>query len=88
MPNVLFITSHGCTPCLRVKRILNELQTQMSNLAVEEVEYTSGPGTKLSMENDIQYPPAVFLDGNLIAKGKIDVEMMIKAIRENSWRQN
>jgi len=55
----------------------------MSNLAVEEVEYTSPSGAKLSMENNIQYPPAVFLDGKLIAKGKIDADSMIKSIHES-----
>lgn len=84
MPNVLLITSLGCTPCLRVKRILKELQVEMPNLIVEEVDYTSTSGVTLSMENDIQYPPAVFLDGKLIAKGKIDANSVIKAIRECS----
>jgi glutaredoxin len=83
MSKVLLITSYGCTPCLRVKRILKELQAEMSNLAVEEVEYTSPSGAKLSMENNIQYPPAVFLDGKLIAKGKIDADSMIKSIHES-----
>lgn len=83
MPNVVLVTSYGCTPCLRVKRILNELQTKMPNLTVKEVDYTSASGVKMSIENGIQYPPAVFLDGNLIAKGKIDAESVIKAIRES-----
>ena len=84
MPNVLLITSYGCTPCLRIKRILKELQSDMPELAVKEVEYTSESGVKLSIENSIQYPPAVFLDGKLIAKGKIDVDTMIEIIRESN----
>ncbi len=84
MPNVLLVTSLGCTPCLRVKRILKELQTEMPNLAVEEVEYTSASGAKLSIENSIQYPPAVFLDGKLIAKGKIDADSMARLIRDSN----
>lgn len=82
MPNILLITSYGCTPCLRVKRILKELQTEIPNLVVEEVEYKSAPGAKLSIENSIQYPPAVFLDGKLIAKGKIDADKLTSIIRE------
>ncbi len=84
MPNVLLVTSYGCTPCLRVKRILKELQTEMPNLTVEEVEYTSASGAKLSIENSIQYPPAVFLDGKLIAKGKIDADSMAQLIRKGN----
>ncbi|MGD0423907.1 MAG: thioredoxin family protein [Candidatus Bathyarchaeia archaeon] len=86
MPNILLVTSYGCTPCLRVKRILKELQAEMPNLAVEEVEYTSASGAKLSIENGVQYPPAVFLDGKLISKGKIDADTMTKTIRETQWK--
>lgn len=81
MPNVLLVTSYGCTPCLRVKRILTELQAEMPTLRVEEVEYKSESGAKLSIENGIQYPPAVFVNGKLFAKGKIDAESMVKMIR-------
>ena len=84
MPNVLLVTSYGCTPCLRIKRILKELQALMPNLTVEEIEYTSMAGAKLSIENSIQYPPAVFLEGKLIAKGKIDADTMTKSIRESN----
>lgn len=82
MPDVVLVTSYGCTPCLRVKRILKELQTQMPDLAIEEVEFTSPSGSQLSLQNGILYPPAVFLDGKLLAKGKIDAEKMVAAIRE------
>jgi len=82
VPNVLLLTSYGCTPCLRVKRILKELQAEIPNLCVEEVEFKSISGSKLSIENNVLYPPAVFLDGKLLVKGKIDAEKMITAIRE------
>jgi predicted thioredoxin/glutaredoxin len=81
VPNVMLLTSYGCTPCLRIKRILNELQAEMPNLCVEEVEFKSASGSKLSFENSVLYPPAVFLDGKLLVKGKIDAEKMIAAIR-------
>lgn len=82
MPKVLFVTSFGCTPCLRVKRILRELQTEMTSITVEEVEFTSPAGSRLAIENGILYPPAVFLNGQLLAKGKIDAEVMIARIRK------
>jgi len=83
VPNIMLLTSYGCTPCLRVKRILNELQGEMPDLCVQEVEFKSASGATLSLKNDVLYPPAVFLDGKLLAKGKIDVEKMIVAIRES-----
>ena len=84
MPSILLVTSLGCTPCLRVKRILKGLQAEMPNLTLEEVDYKSPPGVKLSIENSIQYPPAVFLDGKLIAKGKIDADSVVRMIRTSN----
>ena len=83
MPNVMLLTSYGCTPCLRVKRILNELQVEMPDLCIQEVEFKSVSGTNLSVKNNVLYPPAIFLEGRLLAKGKIDAEKVIAAIRES-----
>lgn len=82
MTKVLLVTSLGCTPCLRVKRVLNELQAAMPQIEVEEVEFSDSLGTKLAIENSIAYPPAVFVDGVLIAKGKIDSDKMLMTIRQ------
>ncbi len=81
MVNIKLLTSEGCTPCVRVKRILKELQVKFPDITVEEVEFSSSIGTKLAIENNIAYPPAVFLDDKLTAKGKIYAEQMIAAIR-------
>ena len=78
------MTSLGCTPCLRIKRLLRELQAEMPNLTFEEVEFASPTGSKLAIENGILYPPAVFLNGKLIAKGKIDAEAMAARIRKTN----
>ena len=82
------MTSLGCTPCTRMKRILNELKKEMSDLAIEEIEFGSPAGSKLAMENGILYPPAVFVDGTLIAKGKIDADEMVASIREVNGVRN
>jgi thiol-disulfide isomerase/thioredoxin len=80
----MLLTSVGCTPCIRVKHILSELQTEFPDIAIEEVDYTSNAGSKLAIENNIAYPPAVFLDGKLVAKGKILAEQIIAAIQDRS----
>ncbi len=54
----------------------------MPNLTVEEVEFTSPAGSKRAIENGILYPPAVFLNGQLVAKGKIDADAMVAQIRK------
>jgi len=81
MSQLLLLTSQGCTPCLRVKRMLSELQAKSPEVSIEEVEYTSNAGSKLAIENNIAYPPAVFLDGKLIAKGKIYAEQITSALK-------
>jgi len=61
---------------------------EMPALFVEEIDFTSPAGSKLAFDNNILYPPAVFLDGKLIAKGKIYVEKMIPTIREHNGGQS
>lgn len=81
MVRVLLVTSEGCKPCTRVKRVLSELQANMPDLAVEEVNYYSPAGSKLAVENSITYPPAVFIEGTLFEKGKIHTDEMVALIR-------
>lgn len=81
MPHVLMLTSLGCTPCVRVKRILTELQSEFPGISIEEVQLTSPEGSKLAIENNVTYPPAVFIDGKLIAKGKIFADQLAIAIQ-------
>ncbi len=81
------MTSEGCTPCLRVKRILAELRAGMPDLTVDEIDFRSAAGSKLAIDNGILYPPAVFLDGKLIGKGKIRAETLIAAIRPGNGDQ-
>lgn len=81
---VLLVTSEGCKPCSRVKRILNELQQDIPSLDVEMVEFASPSGSKVAMENGILYPPAVFIEGRLFAKGKVDTDQMAATIRSMS----
>ena len=82
MVRVLLVTSDGCKPCTRVKRVLRELQVDMPDLTVEEVDYYSSAGSKLAVENSITYPPAVFIEGVLFEKGKIHTDDMVSSIRK------
>lgn len=88
MTNVQVLTSEGCTPCLRVKRIVKELQAEIGNVTVEEIDFTSPTGSKMSIENNITYPPAVFVDGKLAAKGKIYAEQLVAAIRAGNGSES
>ena len=81
MTNVQVLTSEGCAPCLRVKRIVKELQVEIGNVTVEEVDFASPTGSRMAIENNVAYPPAVFVGGKLVAKGKIYPEQLAAAIR-------
>lgn len=64
-----------------MKRILKELQLERPDLNVEEIDFTSPAGSRLAIENNVTYPPAVFLDHRLIAKGKVFPEQILAAIQ-------
>lgn len=79
---VAMVTKEGCVPCIRVKRILGELKEELPEIEVTEVDFTSGEGVALAVTNNILYPPAVFIDGSLFAKGKIFEEPLKEAVRK------
>ncbi len=68
---VAVVTKDGCTPCLRVKRIVGELKSELPGILVKEVDFTSQEGVALAIRDCILYPPAVLINGKLFAKGKI-----------------
>lgn len=77
---VLLITKEGCLPCLRVKRILNEMKNELPELSMDEVDFASESGMKLAIEFQVLYPPAVFID-DMVFKGKIPEDELKEAIR-------
>ena len=88
MTNVQVLTSEGCTPCLRVKRILKEIQLEIPNVAVEEIDFASPTGSKIALQNNIAHPPAVFVEGKLVAKGKVYSEQVVAAIRAENGSES
>ncbi|MDG6902613.1 MAG: hypothetical protein JRM80_11745 [Nitrososphaerota archaeon] len=78
---VAVVTKEGCTPCLRVKRIVGELKAELPQIVVREVDFGSSEGVALALEDGILFPPAVLIDGRLFAKGKIVEEQLKEAVR-------
>lgn len=76
------VTKEGCLPCLRIKRILGELRMELPEIVVREVDFTSEEGVGFAVRNSILYPPAVFINGSLFAKGKIMEEPLKEAVRK------
>ena len=79
--NIVSVSKEGCLPCIRVRRILGELKVELPEINVREVEFTSEEGVTLAVKNGILYPPAVFINGALFAKGKILEEPLKEATR-------
>ena len=79
---VAIVTKEGCLPCLRIKRILGELKVELPEIRVHDVDFMSQEGVTLAVKNNILYPPAVFINGTLFAKGKIIEESLKEAVRK------
>ena len=78
--DIRLVTKDGCLPCRYVKRVLQDLQRELPGLSVEEVDFGSTEGMKLAVEHQILYPPAVFMDGTLLLKGKIHEDTLREAV--------
>ena len=78
--NIRVVTKEGCPPCRYVKRVLQDLQREIPGLSVEEVDFGSAEGMKLAVEHQVLYPPAVFMGGALLLKGKIHENALREAI--------
>lgn len=79
---VKVVTKEGCLPCVRIKRIMGELKEELPEISVRELDFTSEEGVTLAIKNSILYPPAVFINGSLFAKGKIFEEPLKDAVRK------
>lgn len=75
------VTKEGCLPCKYVKRVLGELHLEIPEMTIEEVDFGSEEGMELAVQNQILYPPAVFLEGRLLMKGKIRENELKEAVR-------
>lgn len=80
LAKILVLTKEGCLPCIRIKRIMNDLRGEIAGLDVEEVDFSSQQGMKLAIEHQVLYPPAVFVNGQVF-KGKIREDELKGAVR-------
>lgn len=78
------MTQEGCNPCTRVKRILGEIGKEVPGLVVREVSLSSEEGMNLALEHTILFPPAVFIEGKLMGKGKIREEELRRQLGASS----
>lgn len=77
---VILVSQEGCNPCLRVKRILDEIRGEGEGFDLREVRLDSDEGSGLAVRHSIFFPPAVFVDGRLVGKGKVREEDLRRAL--------
>lgn len=79
---MVVVGKEGCVPCITVNHVMEDLKAELPNLEVTELDLSSKEGLDLAVKNSILYPPAVFIDGRLYAKGKIYPEKLREAVRK------
>ncbi len=84
---VLVVSKEGCLPCIRIKRIVDELKAELPAIVVREVDFTSEEGVGLAVKNGILYPPAVFINGSMFGKGKILEQPLKEAVRKAAGQE-
>ena len=81
---VSVLSKVGCLPCIRVHRIVTEIKAELPSVEIREVEFTSEEGVALAVHNSVLYPPAVFINGALFAKGIVREEPLKEAVRKEA----
>lgn len=82
MPNEIVVLSQaGCNPCIRVKRMLDEILATSPGIHLREVPFSSPEGLSLATTHSVLFPPAVFVEGHLVAKGRIHEQELRDAVR-------
>ena len=79
-PRLILVGQDGCAPCVRVRRLLTELHESGFSFELREVAFDSPEGLELALRHNILYPPAVVLEGRLVAKGKVFAEDIRQAL--------
>ena len=77
---IVLLSQAGCNPCVRVRRLLDEIRADVPGLEVREVAMGSPEGFELALSYSVLFPPAVFLGRRLLAKGKVYPDPLREAI--------
>ena len=80
MTEVVFVTQDGCRPCLRVRKILHDIQATRRDLEIREVRLNSDEGFELARSLGILFPPALVIRGRLFGQDEIDDGALRRAL--------
>lgn len=69
MIKVTLITSYGCMHCMAVKKILEKLKSEYSDLRVEEIDAVSPEGQELIKKHQILSSPGILINDQFFAMG-------------------
>ena len=68
-------------PCTELDKVLDELSLKFP-LEIEKIGLNSPLGKKLAENNNLPTTPGVFLNGKLLALGKITINKLAKSLTE------
>ena len=80
MNSIQLVTTPGCTHCAQVRKVIEEVKPQFSDILVEEIDATTPKGTELVMQHMIFASPGVIINGELFSTGGINKDELIKKL--------
>lgn len=76
---ITYVTAPACHLCDHGRQVLDELSRHLP-LDVIEVDLHSQPGRQLLATHRFAFPPAVIVDGRLIAHGRLSVRRLARLL--------
>ncbi len=75
---VVLVTQDGCSACQRAKDAIGRVRRSRAEMEVEEIQFASDEGMRLVRSHGLLYPPAILVDGRLVAGGR-DLEQNLRS---------
>ena len=69
-PVLTLVTTPDCHLCEHARRVLDRLRTEF-RLDVVEIDWESARGQGLVVRDAVLFPPALYLNGSLVAFGRM-----------------
>ena len=70
IPVLTLVTTADCHLCEHAQRVLEKLRVEFE-FGVVEIDWESGAGQALVARDAVLFPPALYLDGRLVAFGRL-----------------
>lgn len=78
-----FLTMIDCHTCAGVKKIIEEIRPDFSDLEIEEIDIASPGGQKLVQKYGIMSSPGIIIEGELFSTGGVNKEKLIEKLKKS-----